>query len=115
MVSALITEQDLKEAIAECQGVRNPDANTCIKLASFLIIQREMFGNKVEEEHQYSFASVPTEQVETVIDYESDTEFSQAIHNKDAWSMWEIVDEAMSAIQVLNPQLYKSIMRKIEY
>lgn len=112
----MITEQDLKEAIAECQGIRNPDANTCMKLASFLTIQNEMFGKKKQEEPQsYSFASMPTERVETVIEYESDTEFSKAIYGKDAVKMWEIVDEAMSAIQVLNPQLYKSIMRKIEY
>lgn len=112
----MITEHDLREAIAECQGIRNPNADTCIKLASFLTIQREMFGEqKNDEPSGYSFASTPTEHVETVIEYESDTEFSKAIYGKDAMQMWEIVDEAMSAIQVLNPQLYKSIIRKIEY
>ena len=30
----MITEHDLKEAIAECEGNRNPDARTCIKLAA---------------------------------------------------------------------------------
>lgn len=110
----MITEQDLKEAIAECQGVRNPDANTCIKLAAFLTIQKEMFGDP-QEPQRYSFASAPMEQIETVIEYESDTDFSRAIHGREAWEIWEIVDEAISAIQVLNPQLYKSIMRKIEY
>ena len=110
----MITEQDLKEAIAECQGVRHPDANTCIKLAAFLTIQKEMFGSP-QEPQRYSFASAPTEQVETVIEYESDTDFSKAVHGREAWEIWEIVDEAISAIQVLNPQLYKSIMRKIEY
>ena len=34
----MITEQDLLEAIAECQGQRNPNANTCIKLAAYYII-----------------------------------------------------------------------------
>lgn len=110
----MITEQDLKEAIAECQGVRNPDANTCIKLAAFLTIQKEMFGSP-QESQRYSFASAPMEQIETVIEYESDTDFSKAIHGRESWEIWEIVDEAISAIQVLNPQLYKSIMRKIEY
>ena len=112
----MITKHDLQEAIAECQGIRNPNADTCIKLASFLTIQKEMFGEKQQEEpHSYSFASMPIEQVETVIDYESDTEFSKAINGRMSVEIWEIVDEAMSAIQVLNPQLYKSIMRKIEY
>lgn len=110
----MITEKDLQEAIAECQGVRHPDASTCIKLAAFLTIKKEMFGSP-QEPHNYSFASMPIEQVETVIEYESDTDFSQAIHGRDAWEIWQIVDDAMSAVQVLNPQLYKNIMRKIEY
>ena len=35
----MITEMDLQEAIAECQGKRNPNADTCIKLAAFYIIK----------------------------------------------------------------------------
>ena len=46
----MITEQDLREAIAECQGQRNPNANTCIKLAAFLTIQRELYGKEQEDE-----------------------------------------------------------------
>lgn len=111
----MITEHDLQEAIAECQGVRNPDANTCMKLASFLTIQREMFGEAQATQPSYSFAVEPPEQVETMIEYNSDTEFAQAVHGRDSWKIWSIVDEAMDALQVLNPQLYKSIMRKIEY
>lgn len=111
----MITEHDLKEAIAECQGVRHPDASTCMKLASFLTIQREMFGETQADPSSYSFAMEPTGQVETTIEYESDTEFSKAVHGRDAREIWSIVDEAMDALQVLNPQLYKSIMRKIEY
>ena len=34
----MITEKDLLEAIAECQGERNPNANTCIKLAAYYTI-----------------------------------------------------------------------------
>ena len=41
----MITEKDLQEAIAECQGERNPNANTCIKLAAFYTIRNELFGN----------------------------------------------------------------------
>ena len=45
----MITERDLQEAIAECNGERNPNANTCIKLAAFLTIQKEMFGKPEEK------------------------------------------------------------------
>ena len=48
----MITEKDLQEAIAEGQGQRNPNANTCIKLAAFLTIRKEMFGEVQDEHHR---------------------------------------------------------------
>ena len=44
----MITEKDLQEAIAECQGQRNPTTSTCIKLAAFYTIRRELFGEEKE-------------------------------------------------------------------
>ena len=35
----MIREEDVREAIAEMQGQKNPNANTCIKLAAYYIIQ----------------------------------------------------------------------------
>ncbi len=101
----MISEKDLQEAIAECQSVQNPNANTCIKLAAFLTIKNELYGN------QYSYDSAP----EGLVDYYSDTDFGKAIDGKNATSMWSIMDEAMTALQILNPRLYASVMRKIEY
>ena len=34
---AVIREDDVREAIAEMQGQKNPNANTCIKLAAYYI------------------------------------------------------------------------------
>ena len=45
----MIKEEDLQEAIAECQGVRNPNANTCLKLASYYTI---LDHTKEEEERR---------------------------------------------------------------
>ena len=39
----MITENDLQEAIAECEGVRNPTANTCLKLAAFYTIKDKLY------------------------------------------------------------------------
>jgi hypothetical protein len=50
----MITEKDLKEAIAECEGERNPNANTCIKLAAFYTILDNMYGEKTEIPNNYS-------------------------------------------------------------
>lgn len=111
----MITEKDLQEAIAECQGVRNPNASTCIKLAAFYIIQEHLYGKPSEDEPAlaYSYAE-PPETVETTIDYYSDTEFSQAIDGRRADEIWPIMDELMSVLQATNPRLYAGVMRKIE-
>jgi len=129
----LITLHDLDEAIAECQGERNPNANTCIKLAAFYTIRNEMFGNTSEAPESptqgadvrasinarsgYSGdmrPSEPSEQAETTIYYQSGTEFSTAIDGLHADEVWPIMDELMSVIQATNIRLYNGVMRKID-
>ena len=107
----MITEKDLQEAIAECQGKRNPNANTCIMLAAFLTIQKEMFGKQEELPQMpvYSYAPAPVGEVT----YESDTEFSQAVYGMSIDDLMAIVDELMSTLSVVNPRLYASVMRKL--
>ena len=116
----MITERDLAEAIAECQGERSPNANTCIKLAAFLTIRNELFGKTEQldvskmETPTYSFAASPAETVETTIDYYSDTDFSRAIDGKPSADVWPVMDELMTAVQTLMPKLYDGVMRKLK-
>lgn len=136
----MITEQDLQAAIAECQGERNPNANTCIKLAAFYTIRRELFGNPEQltagtetakqlteaaksfqksaeqfvNQSAYSYAP-PPEEVETTIDYQSDTDFGRLIDGRKASEIWPVVDELVSeAVQATNPRLYDAFLRKIQ-
>ena len=114
----MITEHDLQEAIAECQGQRNPNANTCIKLAAFLTLQKEMFGSK-DKEHSadtrnmsgYSFAQTPSN--ETVGLY-GESDFLSAIEGKDMQSVFMVMNELMDTMQVLQPRIYDSVMRKVQ-
>ena len=105
----MIREQDLQEAIAECKGKRNPDANTCIKLAAFLTIQRELFGNVDNVTYSYD---PPV--VEDFIDYYSDTEFGQYIEGKQQSKVLPVIDELMTTLKVIQPRLYESAMRKLK-
>lgn len=105
----MITERDLQEAIAECQGVKTPNANTCIKLAAFYTIQEHMFG----DHETYSYAP-PPEIVSNNITYISDTEFSKAVSEMDVNDILAVMDELMSTLQVINPRLYAGVMRKIK-
>lgn len=113
----MITLHDLDTAIAKCQGLSDPRPSDAIKLAAFYIIRNEMYGQEDAAQGSlpppsYSYASEP-EQVETTIDYYSDTDFSQAIDGRRAADIWPIMDELMSVLQATNPRLYAGVMREI--
>ena len=72
----MITKYDLEAAIAECQGKRNPDASTCIKLAAFLTIKKEMYGEEKEAVPAYSYAPAHDR---SIIEIYSDTDFARAV------------------------------------
>jgi hypothetical protein len=117
----VITEKDLQEAIAECQGERNPNANTCIKLAAYYTIRRELFGDSeqlptVAENAivpAYSYAA-PPEQVETIIDYQGDTDFAAVIDGRRADDVWPVMEELMEVLRRTNKPLYNATIRKIQ-
>lgn len=100
----MITERDLQEAIAECQGQRNPNASTAIKLAAFLTIKREMFGNG------YSYDPPPIEKPQ----YTSDTRFGKLIREMPTEDVFAVMDELMTTLAVINPRLYNGVMRELE-
>ena len=107
----MITEQDLNAAIAECQGKRNPDSNTCIKLAAFYTIKREMFGEEKDAEPKpvYSYAPPP----ENTIELFSESEFAKVIDGREQKEVMPILDELMSTLKVIHPKLYNAVMDKL--
>ena len=108
----MITEQDLLEAIAECQGQRNPSSQTCIKLAAYYTILNNLHqtSDTPVSHSGYSYSSPPN--TENTVEYTSNTDFAKIINGKSAMAMWEIVDELMSALMYLNPKLYNDAMTK---
>ena len=96
----MISERDLHDAIAECQDQKNPNANTCLKLASYYTILDHM--------NTYSYAAEPTGQVR----YDSGSEFSNAIRGKDISVILRIVDDLMDTVGVLSPKLYRATMER---
>ena len=106
----VITEKDLNSAIAECQGKRNPDSKTCIMLAAFYTIKREMFGEEKKPEPEYSYAPAP---YQNTIEINSDTEFARAVDGMELDRFLPIIDELMSTIQVIQPRLYNAVMNRL--
>ena len=111
----MIRIEDLQEAIAECEGVRNPNANTCIKLASFYTILNQMQGKETETPAlpMYSFAAEPKREP-LMIEYESETEFGQIVKGMDPEKVMEVMDELMNTLQVMIPRLYDGVLAKLD-
>ena len=107
----MITEYDLQEAIAECQGKRNPNASTCMMLASFLTIKDHLYPQ--EEVPKYSYDSEPRMANAEKIGYISESEFGKAVNGKEVEDIMVLMDEVMGVVQVINPRLYNSIMERI--
>ena len=105
----MIKEQDLVEAIAECQGEKNPNANTCIKLAAYYTILDHIRGTDINVLTNHSFASEPTERVM----YDSGSEFSEAVDGKSYDAVLVVIDELMEVLQVLMPKLYYATLDKL--
>lgn len=107
----MITERDLDAAIAECLGKRNPDANTCIKLAAFYTIRRELYGEGKEAvQPGYSFASAPDR---NRIEIDSDSEFAKAIDGREQYEVMPVLDELMGTLNIIQPRLYNAVMMKL--
>lgn len=109
----MITEHDLQEAIAECEGQRNPTANTCLKLAAFYTIRDKMYPAKQEEGKvtmnmpMYSYAR-SEEQIDAVR-----SEFLQVISGLSPEDFLPIMDELMESVRVVIPKLYNAVMDKL--
>lgn len=112
----MITEKDLQEAIAECIGQRNPNANTAIKLAAFYTIKRELYGEEKDTvqfptpQAGYSFAPAPEE---SLVDNPSDSEFARIIDGRPQTEIWPLMDEMMDTISMIHPNLYHAVLDRL--
>lgn len=110
----MITEQDLDEAIAKCQGEEQPTNNTCIRMAAFLTIKDHLYPQRSEQNAAYSYSDGTEKPIEnTMVNYNSDSEFFQAANGMELDSVFAIVDELMETLQIVNPRLYAGVIRKI--
>lgn len=112
----MIREDDLREAIAEMQGQRNPTAQTCIKLAAYYILMDHIKENEAVP------TTAPTQDYSAMssysagssaIDYQGESDFAKAIYGRDPSEVWPVIDELMTTIQVIHPRLYTGVMAKL--
>ena len=109
----MINEKDLHEAIAECLGQRNPNANTCIKLAAFYTIRRELFGEGKDDDQFPGYSFAMQADSEPMIVNDSESEFAHAINGRPQREVWPLMDEMMDTIYAIHPRLYRAVMDRL--
>lgn len=110
----MITEKDLQEAILDCQGQRNPTTSTCMKLAAFLTIQREMFDRHDPVQVDLPPGSFAAPEPADQVSFNSGSEFSEAIRGMEINAVLDVMDELMGVLRTINPRLYNGVMRRLE-
>lgn len=91
----MITRNDLLKAIEKCQGQKNPNANTCIKLAAYYTILDHML------ETEYSYSN------------RHSSEYLDVVYNKNSEKVLFVMNELMDEIHATNPKLYNSVIEKL--
>lgn len=105
----MIREDDLRDAIAECEGSRNPTASTCIKLASYyaLLDRKTKTEDHHEQDRGYSFSPMPE------IPF-GDSALSKIIERKGISPCYPIIEETIECLSVVMPSLYNAMIRKLD-
>lgn len=109
----MITEHDLQEAIAECLGQKNPTANTCIRLAAFYAIKKELYPDDNDEPLRFTGYSYKAPENGGITAYSGDTEFAKLINGKPLQEVLALFDELMASLSVIEPRMYAAVLRKL--
>lgn len=114
----MITEQDLKEAIAELQGRRNPTSTDCQKLAAYYTIfdhLADVTGDEIRGASAIpSYSRTEPPQADNLIDYNFTCQaLKDGLNGRTSEKAYMILDELMNAVRVTNPELYRFAVRKL--
>lgn len=104
----MITEQDLREAIAECEGDRHPTPSTCIKLAAYYALLKNMRGEQTETAPQVRYSFETRDDVKY-----SNSEFSQIVKEKGLSNCFPVIDEIIGVLGVINPSMYQNALQRL--
>lgn len=115
----MITEKEVAQAIEEC--LREPVTGTKrAVLADLIIIQDYLFGEPTlaqevtQPMQMQSYSAQPTEQVETIIETNGDSEFLKAVDGRKADKVWKLIDELVEAVKILHPRMYTTFIDKVQ-
>lgn len=95
----MISKDELDKTILELE-MRDTTFANCAKLADLYTVRDHITGQTQKQ-------SVPLET-------SGDSEFLQAVDGKDSVAVWNIMDELMNTLSVVNNRVYSSVLEKIK-
>lgn len=101
----MLSKNELLTAIDELED-SPPTFQNCQKMATFYTLLNSMYNSDKNEKRQEIVREV-------TVDNYGDSEFLRSVAGLNSDFAWEIMDELMETIQVLQPKLYLSVMRRI--
>lgn len=109
----MVTQRELDEAIRECEGAPASYA-VCQKLAVLYTVRDYLYGSG--DARTVSRAEEPEARhdSEAVVGDYGGSEFLEAVAGRDAGAVWDVLDELMETLRVINQRLYDGVMRRIE-
>ena len=106
----MLDAKEIAAAIAQLEYLDSSYPNYA-KLADLYIIRDKMEGREKPLAYERSYSAAPAAVAEKVT---GDSDFLRAISGKDQQSAWDVMDELMDSLKVVNARLYDSTLRKIE-
>lgn len=110
----MIDENELKLWIARLETEESSWPNYQ-KLAALYIIQNQNAPKEPEMPMMYSSAPAPVKAYasETVGDY-GDSDFLKAVSDMSPAKAWDVMDELMDSLKIVNERVYNGVMRKLQ-
>lgn len=108
----MLDAKEIAAAIAQLEYLESSYSNYA-KLADLYIIRDKMEGTERPLAYEQSYSAAPAVAAAGV-SVTGDSDFLRAVSGKDQQSAWDVMDELMDSLKVVNARLYDSTLRKIE-
>lgn len=102
----MLTKRELEEAIEECE-----DAPVSFDNAHKLATLYNLYDRMYSEQQPMVRTEVFEEEV--IGDY-GDTELYRIVNGKRAEDVWQVMNELMETLMIVNPRLYDGVIRRLK-
>lgn len=114
--------REIEQEIAELEHKRNHSASDCVCLAALYSIRDHHKDNvdyeparmqiPIYSQAAYSMDEQPV--ISAKVEISGNSEFLRSVAGKDTTAAWEIMDELMDNLKLVNPRVHDSVIRKIQ-